>query len=996
MHTYKQVLVQNLIFCLFRCLNNFRVCTLYLPRLSAGVFKLIYVRKTALALLLFIAAAFAKAQEFNYVHLDTRDGLAGSTVYDMCQDKDGFMWFATENGLSRFDGSGFKNYTVQDGLPDNEVLKLFADSRGRIWIGSFNKEVCYYFRGKIYNKKNDTLLSKIKLRGFLGAIIEDEEGVIAFSDFTEKVIILEPFNTSNPVSELSFQRTVGISSFNSCSGKRIMIGDDLNAYVYREHAPEYLCAVKDFYDIRGGEMNNFNSYISCDRKIKRSIRQKPNYISISGSQNYLTFCNTYDGAWSVDTAKNEWDIHYLEGKKITNTIIDAEKNTWFSTIGEGVYKLPSPEIRTIRFPEVAGINNNEVFSILKYGNEVIAGLNHGNTASVINQKFEKINWYGAPPHRMAMPQTNRLYSVKKLSDNSVLLGFDLFLVRVVNNKKEYSYIYPVKSMDEINKDSIILGTSSFAFIMRTADLKITDTVWRGRCTKVFYHAGKYYIGTLNGLSEVYKDKSHTYLGNLHPSLARRITDIKTAKDGTLWIATADQGVVGLKNNRIAGILKDTNGLSSNMCRTLFLQDDYLWVGTNKGLNKIDISNKAQPVITYSSSDGLPSDIINTVYAEDTIVYVGSPAGLTVFNETKISSYSICRLSMLGITVSGQHFDSLHAALSYKRNNIRFNYIGVSLKSAGDITYWYKLKGLNEEWIQTTQTTLDYPSLPAGDYEFQLYAVNKYGIKSETITVRFSINAPFWKSVWFYILLALFTAALAGWMVHLRNKKYNRKLKETNALQKQFAAMEQQALQAQMNPHFIFNCLNGIQQYILTGNKEKANEYLTCFARLIRQTLDNSGKKTISVTQEVQYLTEYLEMEKMRSGNAFTYNISIDNNTDAAGTEIPAMLLQPYVENALRHGLRYKTNGTGEVMIRFEKNEKTLLCIVRDNGVGRKYAQEMKGKQHIEYQSKGMNLTARRIELLNKINDVKMAVVIKDLYHNDHTPAGTEVIIQIPL
>jgi Histidine kinase/Y_Y_Y domain len=422
----------------------------------------------------------------------------------------------------------------------------------------------------------------------------------------------------------------------------------------------------------------------------------------------------------------------------------------------------------------------------------------------------------------------------------------------------------------------------------------------------------------------------------------------------------------------------------------------LWVGTNKGLNKIDVSKPALPVIKYSSSDGLPSDIINAVYAEDSLVYVGSPAGLTVFNETKISSYSICRLTMMGITVSGQQFDSLHTALSYKKNNIKFSYIGVSLKSAGDITYWYKLKGLNDGWIQTAQTTLDYPSLPPGDYELQLYAVNKYGIKSETITVWFSINAPFWKSVWFYILLALFTAALAGWIVHLRNKKYNRKLKETNALQKQFAAMEQQALQAQMNPHFIFNCLNGIQQYILTGNKEKANEYLTCFARLIRQTLDNSGQKTISVSQEAQYLTEYLEMEKMRSGNTFTYNISIDNNTDAAGTEIPAMLLQPYVENALRHGLRYKINGTGRVEINFSTKAHSLLCTVKDNGAGRKYAVEMKSKQHVEYQSKGMSLTARRIDLLNKINDAKMSVTINDLYNTDGTSAGTEVIIQIPL
>lgn len=953
------------------------------------------MRKSALALLLFLTVAFVQAQEFNYVHYDTKDGLAGSTVYDMCQDKDGFMWFATENGLSRFDGSGFKNYTVQDGLPDNEVLKLFADSKGRVWIVTFNKGLCYHFKGKIHNSQNDPVIRQLRIDNFVSAIAEDDAGVLALSDESNTINIIHPRNPDT-VTRHEFAGRVAVSSFKTCDGKRIYIGDHkFNSYLYIAGKFVYFTTYKDIYGNTGIKSDLFNSYTSCDGKTKHYLQRQPNYISLVGENNYLLFCCTYNGAWSVDTVKNKWDIHYLAGKKVTDVVTDAEKNTWFSTIGEGVFKLSSQEIKTISFPDIHGISNNEVFSVLKFNNQIIAGLNHANAAFINKGALSVINYAGKPPS-IDRPQTNRLYSAKRISDNSIIFGFDLFLAREAAKKVTYNYIYPIKSVDEINKDSIIIGTSSFAYIMRTADLKIIDTVWKGRCTKVFYHNGNYYIGTLNGLYEINKDKTHTYLGNLHPSLTRRITDIKAAENGALWIATADQGVVWLQNNRIAGILKDTNGLSSNICRTLFLHSNYLWVGTNKGLNKIDITNSTLPVIKYSTSDGLPSDIINAVYAEDTMVYVGSPAGLTVFNETKISSYSICRLNMMQITVSGQNFDSLHSLLSYKKNNIRFNYVGVSLKSAGDITYWYKLKGLNDEWLQTAQTTLDYPSLPPGEYEFQLYAVNKFGIKSETITVRFSVNDPFWKSVWFYSLLALLAAALAGWIVNTRNRKYNRKLKEANARQKQFAALEQQALQAQMNPHFIFNCLNGIQQYILTGNKEKANEYLTCFARLIRQTLDNSGKKTISITQEVQYLREYLEMEKMRSGNAFTYKIILDKNTDAAGTEIPAMLLQPYVENALRHGLRYKTDGAGEVIISFIKNDDILLCTVKDNGAGRKHALEMKGKQHIEYQSKGMNLTARRIDLLNKINDAKMSVVIKDLYHNDATSAGTEVIIQIPL
>lgn len=951
------------------------------------------IRKILPALLL-LNIAVVKAQQFNYVHYDTKDGLAGSTVYDMCQDKDGFMWFATENGLSRFDGSVYVNYTVKDGLPDNEVLKVYADNQGRVWIGTFNKQVCYYYKGKIHNKLNDLVLKQINLQGFLAAIVEDEDGLIAFSDATNRVLLLRTSEKNTNVSELIFDHKVGISLFYSCNGKRISISDFKNVFIYEDNKLKLLNSSEVFSGTKGQAQKYFCSYISCDGKKIKYILKKPNYILTIGYNNNLIFCSTYDGVWDVDTVENKWRTHYLEGKKISQITIDAEKNTWFSTMGEGVYKLSSRDIKTFKFPEVGSINNTEVFSIFSFNNQVVAGLDHGKAVFISKEKQTVVNYSGSPPD-ILRPQSNRLVSGKSKSQNSILLGFDKFLLKVSNHKNIYNYVYPIKSVDEVNNDSILVGTSSAALVVLSSNLKIVDTIWRERSTKVFSHLNKYYIGTLAGLYEINKERTYTYLGKLHHTLTRRITDIKAMADGTLWIATADEGLVAYKNKKITAVLKDSNGLSSNICKTIYLQGNYLWVGTNKGLDKVDVSNNALAITSYSSSDGLPSNTINAVYVEDSMVYVGSPAGLTVFNEKKISSFSICRLNMLQITAGGKEFDSLHNTLSHKANNIKFTYTAVSLKSSGDITYYYKLNGLNNDWIQTTQSTIEYPSLPPGNYTLHLYAVNKFGVKSETIQIPFTITAPFWKTGWFYALIAFFAVALTGWFVAYRNSIYRKKLEASNALQKQFAKLEQLALQAQMNPHFIFNCLNGIQQYILTGDKEKANEYLTCFARIIRQTLDNSGKTSISITQEAAYLKEYLEMEKMRSATRFISEIIIDEKINADDTEMPAMLLQPYVENALRHGLRYKTEGEAQLHISFVKKENMLQCIVKDNGAGRKHAAEIKSKQHIEYQSKGMSLTARRVDLLNKMNDTNLTVTINDLYNNDGTAAGTEVIIQIP-
>jgi len=287
-------------------------------------------------------------------------------------------------------------------------------------------------------------------------------------------------------------------------------------------------------------------------------------------------------------------------------------------------------------------------------------------------------------------------------------------------------------------------------------------------------------------------------------------------------------------------------------------------------------------------------------------------------------------------------------------------------------------------------------LPAANYTLQLYAVNKYGVKSNTITIAFLIAAPFWKTIWFYLLLSALVITGIVWVFNKRNKRTRRRLEEKNNFQKQFAILEQQALQSQMNPHFIFNCLNSIQQYILTNEKEKANQYLTGFASLIRQTLYISAQKSITVAEEASYLRRYLDMERMRFGDSFNYNIYVDETANIDHVHIPALLLQPYVENCLRHGIRYKQEGMGEITISFTQKGNYLSCIIKDNGIGRDKAAAFKSKQHIEYQSRGMSLTSKRVELLNAISEQKMSVTVTDLKNNDNTSAGTLVEINIPI
>lgn len=913
----------------------------------------------------------AVAQNYNYVHYDTKDGLASSIVYDVCQDKNGFIWYATDNGLSRYDGTNFKSYTVKDGLPDNEVLRIFADSKGRVWISTFNKEISYCFKGKLYNKHNDSLVSHINLSALVVNVFEDNAGNIYLVSYKEVLKISAADNTVSYFLQKTFPANL------------------YQEYGYSKYNDRFTFYKNDtLYEI------NAAGTISD----KKYIRKKKIKGFVSSQDSLMGYRIDGNGAWRFNTTTFKDEIHFLPNKNLSRVFTDNEGNTWFGTFGEGVYKLASANIKTI--PTDLYTKAKEVFTIDKYQGGIICGLGYSTAVVIENNaitrtfNFEKQLRFSSNSNPT---DANRLYCIQNVSSGITMLGFDCYLAKLKNNHSFFSYLSPIKSIDKIDDNNIIVGTNKYVFKISIRDLSITDTIWQERCTKVFYHNNFYYIATLGGLYKVAQDKSSQFLGTLHHAFTRRITDIKVTREGVLWIATSDDGLVAYKNGKVIATITDSNGLSSNICRTLFLHKNYLWIGTNKGLNKINTADISQPVAKYSTADGLPSDIINAIYIQDSTIYVGTPEGLSYFKEAELSTASICKINLLGVSIAGKSMplDTVYD-LSYKNNSITVDYAGVSFKSGGSIIYYYKLSGLNADWQQTTQTSLNYAALPSGKYLLTLYAVNRFGIKSDVLHITINVSTVFWTTWWFYTITIAVLVMLTWWISTKRINKKRLKEQEENNLQKQFAKLEQQALQSQMNPHFIFNCLNSIQQYILTSNKEKANQYLTDFAVLIRQTLEQSDKHTVTVGEEISYLIKYLNMEKMRFGDNFIFEITKDAAEDIDHLPIPAMLLQPYIENCLRHGIRHKTEGTGEVKINFKCIQDVLLCTISDNGIGINKAKQFKSNQSVEYQSKGMSLTAKRIALLNRMNDTHIAVRVSDLEDGQNASTGTVVSITIPV
>jgi ligand-binding sensor domain-containing protein len=956
--------------------------------------------------LLVIIPGSAFSQEYSYTHYDVPEGLAGSTVYCLTQDKDGFMWMGTETGVSRFDGTHFRNFTTADGLPDMEVLQLFGDSKGRVWMAPFRQSICYYFQGKIHNQENDSLLGLVRLKGNIENFAEDGSGNILIQ--TREGLHLYRVDGS-------------VREFDSINGQPLAEGSAIS----RSRSGNFLVQEGDsVYELSGGRFIPFFSlyfhyntpnYLAMtpDMLVWLADSAKTGVRSmITGSRIFFPYASYKHKSYYVvgdtlvytcgSSGAAEFNIRtgglksFLKGIEVSRCFRDIEGNIWFATIGQGVYLLNSEVIRHIDL-RASPYDKCSVYSITRYEDTLFAGTNHHVLFSFLLPKLDE-----QYTHIIPQLEKDRIVYLDERRDAKIAMGTDLGIAKYTDGYfrgplgLSFIRIGAIKASFRKNDREVFFATNLGVFLFDQDRFRVVDTIWRERATAVFLRDDSLFIGTLNGLYLVKKDRSVIFLGEKIPFFRKRVAAITGSREGILWVASYGYaGIVGYKNGKIIVNITEKEGITSNFCRLLSVHDNYLWVGTDKGLNKIDLSRRGYPVTRYTSNDGLGSDIINTLYFDSGTVYVGTPAGISFFDENKFSLPAGCRLSLLAVTISGKDriADTGGLVSGYNDNNIRFEYAGISYRSVGNISYKYRLIGLDSNWKNTRETFMDYPSLPSGNYEFQLLAINKFDVASKPLSLHFTVAAPFWRTEWFFGVFLLLFLSLIWLFVTLWIRAIRRRQEEKDRLSKRILDTEHMALRAQMNPHFIFNCLNSIQQFIFDQDIVSANKYISGFAKLIRATLQHSTTAYIPLSDEMDYLSTYLSLEKLRFQDKMDYSIEVDPTLSRREICIPPMLIQPYVENCMRHGLRHKRDGKGYIWISARPAGDKMVCIIEDNGIGRQRAAQYKTREHIEYQSRGMSLTADRIRLINTVYGNSIRTEVIDLQDEQGRAMGTRVIIE---
>jgi len=528
---------------------------------------------------------------------------------------------------------------------------------------------------------------------------------------------------------------------------------------------------------------------------------------------------------------------------------------------------------------------------------------------------------------------------------------------------------------------------------RSADVKYIDSqnnVWITQGSDLFKYSNS--KGTFVNMS-------------VRNPLLSEIKEIDEDGYGRLWISNLKYSHLVNVNNTLSRI--DTTIIVGNRSSRLldmhYDNANNMWAIHSTHIINIDPLSFER--VVYSTRylqdyfEVVSSQIINGHY-----LVLGLPNGLITINLRNLNPNTEQPIPYLsGIEVKDNPFKSdlvphniKSLDLKYSENFFSLTFSALGYTENAENTFRYRLTNFQEDWIEARDHRFaNYTNVPSGSYVFELQVFNSEGdLSPQTVVLPITISKH-WSQLWIVRILGFFLIIALG--VGLYKYRINQIKKEERLkteFQKKLAEVEMTALQSQMNPHFIFNCLNSIENFVIKNDTLRASTYLNDFARLIRLILQNSRSRYVALTDEIEALELYLQMESLRFTNRFNYELLVEDNVDASGTEIPPMLIQPYVENAIWHGLMHKKT-TGRLDILLSRKNETIQCVIEDNGIGREKSMEINAARKVKKKkSMGMSITAERIKILNELYNMNTEVKIDDLKDTGGNSLGTRVEINI--
>lgn len=670
--------------------------------------------------------------------------------------------------------------------------------------------------------------------------------------------------------------------------------------------------------------------------------------------------------------------YLLQNAFINELYQDHEENLWVTTEGKGLFFLISSKVRSLKKIEEQESYIVRSLEVDDKGH-IYAGYSDGSM-EVFDSNFK-------PLYREKYAD-GRIVDIL-LDKDHIWVASNREVIQLDASGKEmarYRTSSPIKTLGLLN--GVVYVLSYNIEILADGGIRNIGIPFSARIYSNYTISDtSMWLGTTEGLYRLTPDSVEKIAANEIHSDIRGI-----GKDalGRYWIATAGQGVFVLQEDKVVHQLTRSDGLSSTICMHLLLDGPTAWVSTNKGINKIDIESLGVQLI--NEEDGLSSTEIKYLKKSNGYVIAAASGTIDILPDT-IASFTappliaINSLLVNGDTVSQQ----ANYSLPYYRNHLAVHFAAISFKSMGNVSYAYQMEGLDKNWLETKAEAVNWSAVPPGNYRLRVKAKGSNGVWSEEEEIGIFIDQPWWKKGWFILFCILLTS---GILLLVYRRQHNHFIKES-AIQKRMQNLQLTALRAQMNPHFMFNALSSIQEFINNSDLEAANRYLSRFASLVRSVLDHSTQSLISLEEEMSQLQLYLTLENLRFNQCIHYDIIVKRPIQAGKIFIPTMIIQPFVENALNHGLFHQEEEK-VLKLSFAQIEGNMLhCQIEDNGIGRQRSLQINSQKKHKRQSKGIQVTRDRLELINQTNEGKIALEIEDLVDAGGKACGTRVHLMIP-
>ncbi|MBK8145968.1 MAG: histidine kinase [Bacteroidetes bacterium] len=939
--------------------------------------------KYFLLLLLHFVVLSSAAQKLIYTNYTKKVGLLSNTVYGIYRTSDGYLWFATDKGISRYNGHQFMHYTLNEGLADIENFFFYEDRQRRLWIGSYNGNISYIQNDVVHSQQNDSTLQTATDIPITSKIYESSDSSIAITFVNSPYVLLYKNNTLKTynlsaaiekgldIQQIKFD---GISKFD-IKTTRYNCVVDTHSRVLSKHTTPFQQVLRSqkgttLLVIDEHLQKVFVDGVPLHFDFKKTINTNLNCIYTINNMYYF---GTDNGLYIYDRYSAKIVLHAFSDNIISCITEDITGSIWISSLTNGVYQIPKDYQRIHFLPNV-------------YSGQILNATTAGSNIYVqdFKNKIVKIN---IANNRVSTVQNGM---IQNRSSRARLLHFQNDLYVLIDSlvfKEEHLFKkipYPVLHKKAISNDKQILLNHGYFVNLFDESFKFIHTY------------------SMNGdrIFDIAINKDHAFFSTINKVV--QLVDTQTIlikskhmsglKSFFVWdpyiIGITHESELKLINRKNDSLLVSRQGI---IALKQLANDKYIYASDKNAFllqidtTRIGVTNLRTHIIR---KDLIPQNSDFMVFSNGQC-YIFYDQNLIHFSDSLLKSTSVRnQISISSVFINNEPV-SFQAPITIRES--RAGSISIRCKALffelSNPEYFYSIVNANSRdtlWSTFKSEVIDIYNISAGTYS--LLIKNEFNEINNML--RFNITKPFHKRP--EILIAFFVVILlTSFLIFFRIVETKQKL---STLKHQTLTAEYKSLNSVLNPHFIFNTLSSLQVLIRENKNILAEKYLLLLSSLIRLNMKNTIKEKVSLAREMEIVNKYLEIEKLRFKNQFEYKVSIQESIESSEIFLPPLSIQPIVENSIKHGFFRILDEAGFITIDITKENNTVYVVVQDNGQGlqNKLADEANNRR-----IHSLDVIRKRFAYFKKLYNVDISIEIKNIESNQNT-IGTKVTLSIIL